>query len=85
MLVGEQSNMIGLTVEDAGLRGLESLYLIEIIRRGQALAAVSANIVIESNDILCFVGAVSSPTELKNFDGLREPDKRLFQFLRKGK
>ncbi len=83
MLVGEQSTMIGLTVEDAGLRGLDSLYLIEIIRRGQTLAAVSGNIVLESNDILCFVGAVSSTSELKHFDGLREPDKRLFDFSEK--
>ena len=83
MLVGEQSTMIGLTVEDAGLRGLDNLYLIEIIRRGQALAAVSSNIAIESNDILCFVGAVSSTSELKNFDGLREPDERLFDFSEK--
>ena len=84
MLVGEESTMIGLTVEDAGLRGLENLYLIEIVRRGQVLAAVSANIAIESNDILCFVGAVSSTSELKKFDGLIEPDERIFDFSENG-
>ena len=83
MLVGERSTLIGLSVEDAGLRGLGSLYLVEIIRRGQPLAAVSANIVIEPNDVLCFVGAVSAASELKNFDGLTEPDERVFDFSEK--
>lgn len=79
MIVKDDSPIVGSTIGDAGLRGLEGLYLIEIVRRNQSLAAVSSNILIEAGDRLCFVGAIDTQSTLETIEGLVVPEKRNFQ------
>jgi di/tricarboxylate transporter len=70
-LVAPQSVFIGQTVEQAGLRNLRGLFLVEIIRKGLRLVPVSPDEVIQEEDILIFAGdtdtiidLVKSPKEL---------------------
>jgi len=81
MIVKDESPIVGITVGEAGLRGLQGLYLIEIVRRNQRLAAVSSNVLIEAGDRLCFVGAIDTQSTLEEIDGLVLPEKRNFQLL----
>ncbi len=70
MLVQPGCRLIGQTVENAGLRQLPGLFLIEIDRDGQILAPVGPDDVIEKNDRLVFTGIVSSIIELEKIPGL---------------
>ena len=70
MKVPERSRLIGKTISDAGLRGLNSIYLFEIKRGNQYLTAVSSNVVLELGDILVFVGDTDSKIIPKSFSGL---------------
>ncbi|MCP4122018.1 MAG: SLC13 family permease [Bacteroidetes bacterium] len=72
--VKEDSELIGKTVEDAHLRHLKSLFLVEIIRGNRAIAPVSPYTIIQPEDILLFAGDVKNITELlENSPGLRIP------------
>ena len=70
MKVPENSVLIGKTISEAGLRGLNSIYLFEIKRGNQYLTAVSSNVVLVSGDILVFVGDTDSKITSKSFTGL---------------
>ncbi len=70
MKVPEGSMLIGKTISEAGLRGLNSIYLFEIKRGNQYLTAVSSNMILELGDILVFVGDTDSKIISKSFDGL---------------
>ena len=67
------------SVEEAGLRGLPGLFLIEIDRRGEVLPAVSGNIRLEANDQLIFAGVVDSVVDLQRFTGLRPATDQVFK------
>ncbi len=62
--------LIGQTVEQASLRSLPGLFLIEIERDGITIAPVGPDDVIEANDRLIFTGVVSSIVELEQIPGL---------------
>ncbi|OHU90668.1 MULTISPECIES: SLC13 family permease [Pseudoalteromonas] len=64
------SNMIGKTVEENGLRNLESLFLVEIVREGHLISPVAPNQLLEQGDKLIFSGDVKKVMTLKQFDGL---------------
>lgn len=70
MEVDPQGVLVGRTVEDAGLRHLPGLYLIEIQRGGNILAAVSHHERLQANDRLVFVGVVDSVVDLRRIRGL---------------
>ncbi|MCA9074477.1 MAG: SLC13 family permease [Planctomycetaceae bacterium] len=70
MLVPQQSPMVGQSIEQAGLRHLPGLFLIEIDRHGEVLAAVSPQERLRSGDRLIFVGSVESTVELQRLRGL---------------
>ena len=70
MKVPEDSVLIGKTISEAGLRGLNSIYLFEIKRGNQYLTAVSSNVVLVSGDILVFVGDTDFKITSKSFTGL---------------
>ena len=70
MKVPENSILIGKTISEAGLRGLDSIYLFEIKRGDQYLTAVSSNVVLAAGDILVFVGDTDSKITSKSFTGL---------------
>lgn len=58
------SPMIGKTVQEAGLRQLKKLFLVEIIRNGKAITPVAPDMLIEEGDQLYFAGNTSSIFEL---------------------
>ncbi|WP_394242587.1 SLC13 family permease [Vibrio astriarenae] len=64
------SSLIGKTIEQNGLRNLEALFLVEILRDGRLISPVSPQESIEENDRLMFSGDIKKVTLLNQFDGL---------------
>ncbi|MBS4217557.1 SLC13 family permease [Bacillus sp. FJAT-49711] len=59
------------TVEDAGLRRLKGLYLIEIIRNDERVSPVKSTTMIRQGDKLIFTGLISTIAELQRIKGLK--------------
>jgi di/tricarboxylate transporter len=68
--VAPDSPVIGTTIEGAGLRHLPGLYLVEIERDGETLAAVAPETRLKAGDILVFVGVLESVVDLRKIRGL---------------
>jgi di/tricarboxylate transporter len=79
MLVEAGSPLVGRTIEAAGLRHLDGLFLMEIDRGGHVLAAVAPTERLEAADRLVFVGIIDSVVELQKIRGLRPANDQLFQ------
>jgi di/tricarboxylate transporter len=62
------SKMIGKTLEEAGLRNLKGLYVVEISRGEQRLSAVSPTVVLKEGDVLVFAGDTNTIAEMINSD-----------------
>ena len=62
--------LIGLSVEDAGLRNLPGLFLIEIVRDERGIAPVPPNEFLREGDILTFTGVLSTMIDLERIPGL---------------
>lgn len=78
-VVSTDSPLAGKTVEQAGLRHLPALYLMEIVRSGQVLTAVSPKTVLQEHDQLVFVGAVDSILDLHRLRGLQPATDQVFK------
>ena len=70
MIVEEQCPLIDQTVEEAGLRHLPGLFLVEIGRAGHIITPVGPDQLIRPNDRLVFAGVVSTIVELQRIRGL---------------
>ncbi len=70
MIVEEHCELIEQTVEEAGLRHLPGLFLVEIEREGRIITPVGPEDVIRSADRLVFAGVISTIVELQRFRGL---------------
>ncbi|KAA8494544.1 putative sulfur deprivation response regulator [Porphyridium purpureum] len=69
--VEPKSPIIGETVQEAGLRQLEGLFLVELTREdGQSFPAPGPELRIESGDVMLFAGVVETVTELYLIPGL---------------
>jgi len=79
MVVEPGSPLVGRSIEEAGLRGLEGLFLMEIDRDGHVMAAVAPTERLEAGDRLVFVGVVDSVVELQKIRGLRPATNQVFQ------
>ena len=91
MQVNADCELAGQSIQDAGLRHLPGLFLIEIVRKGELFPVVSPHTVIQTNDRLIFAGAVDSVIELRRIRGLvvssdqvfkldgKEHERRLFE------
>lgn len=79
MLVKPGGDLAGKTVQDAGLRHLPGLFLIEIVRDGEIISVVSPQTVIQINDRLVFAGAVESVVELRRIRGLVVASDQVFK------
>jgi di/tricarboxylate transporter len=79
MQLVESSPLHGQTIEEAGLRQLPGMYLVEIERDGRLMAAVSPSEVLLSDDHLIFAGDVRSVVDLKNIRGLKVAEKQVFK------
>ena len=70
MQIQPDSLLSGQTVEQAGLRHLDGLFLIEIDRAGHIITPVTPNTILAADDILVFTGAVDTIVELEQLPGL---------------
>lgn len=70
MAVQPNCPLIGQTVEQAGLRHLPGLFLIEIDREGRVITPVAPEDVVKANDRLIFTGVVSTIVDLEKIRGL---------------
>lgn len=68
--VAQQSKMIGKTIEDNGLRNLDSLFLAELVREGRLISPVTPDEILQNKDKLIFTGDISKVLTLQQFDGL---------------
>lgn len=68
--VDPKGPLVGLTIEGAGLRGLERLYLVEITRGDTVLSAVPSEEVLQASDRLIFAGETEAVTDLLRINGL---------------
>lgn len=60
----------GKTVEQAGLRRLRGLFLIEILRNDEVISPVRPDRVLAEGDVLTFTGEVSTIVDLERIQGL---------------
>ncbi len=91
MQVKPSCELVGQSIQEAGLRHLPGLFLIEIFRQGELFPVVSPHTIIQQNDQLVFAGAVESVVELRRIKGLvvasdqtfklqgKEHERRLFE------
>jgi di/tricarboxylate transporter len=80
MLVQPGCRLGGQTVEQAGLRQLDGLFLIEIDRGSELLTPVTPEDTIHENDRLIFTGVVSTIVELEQIPGLVPAADMTFEF-----
>lgn len=64
--IRSKSEMIGKTIEQANLRNLPGLFLVEINRGDERLPAVSPSVVLEEGDILVFAGDTGTIADMIN-------------------
>ncbi len=79
MLVEPNSPIDGKTVEDAGLRHLPGLYLIEIERSEERIVAVGPEQILRGDDRLIFAGIVDSVVDLQRIRGLVPATDQVFK------
>ncbi|WP_172400927.1 SLC13 family permease [Vibrio sp. qd031] len=68
--VDEDSPLLGQSIEANGLRNLESLFLVELVRGKQLISPVAPTEVLQEGDRLLFSGDIKKVTLLKQFSGL---------------
>jgi di/tricarboxylate transporter len=79
MIVEPGSPLVGKTIEQAQLRHLPGLFLVEIERHGQVLPAVGPQEQLQGDDRLVFVGVVESVIDLQKFRGLRPATEQVYK------
>lgn len=83
--LSEKSKLIGKSVKDAGLRNLQDVFLVEIIRNERVISPVAPDEILEPDDALFFSGNTTSIYKLIQEDnGLtvaKENDEEQFNFL----
>ena len=70
MSVRPECRLVGQQIEEAGLRRLPGLFLIEIVREGRVIAPVAPTEVILAGDRLTFAGVVGTIVDLERIPGL---------------
>ncbi len=80
MLVRSECPLIGKSVEQAGLRHLPGLFLIEIDRRGDIITPVAPEDAIQNGDRLVFTGVVSTIVDLEKIPGLAPAADSTYEF-----
>lgn len=69
MMIQPGCRLTGQSIEDAGLRHLPGLYLIQIGRGAQVISPVGPDVVLAAGDRLTFTGVVGSIVELERIPG----------------
>ena len=73
-MVVEETLLVGRTVEEAGLRRLEGVFLVEIERDREPIAPVAPTTILHAGDHLLFVGEARRVADLGNLPGLRSAE-----------
>jgi di/tricarboxylate transporter len=68
--VASSSTLIGKSIEDNGLRNLDALFLVEIVRAGRLISPVEPDELVLAEDKLIFSGDISKVLVFQQFDGL---------------
>ncbi|MCB2195915.1 MAG: anion permease [Bacteroidetes bacterium] len=72
--IRKDSQLIGKTIDEAGLRNLKGLFLVEIIRKSFKISSVKPNVILQEGDLLIFAGITETIAEMVESDlGLRLP------------
>jgi di/tricarboxylate transporter len=79
MIVEPDGPLVGRSIEEAGLRHLPGLYLVEIERDEQILPAVAPTEKLRGRDRLVFVGIVESVVDLQRIRGLGPATNQVFK------
>lgn len=79
MTVAPDGPLVSRTVEQADLRRLPGLYLVEIDRDGEVLPAVGPHERLHAGDRLVFVGVVESVVDLQKIRGLAPATDQIFK------
>jgi di/tricarboxylate transporter len=79
MIVEADGPLVGRSIEEAGLRHLPGLYLVEIERDGEVRPAVGPTEKLRSRDRLVFVGIVESVVDLQRIRGLAPSTNQVFK------
>ena len=77
--IRKNSKLIGKTVEEAHLRNLEGLYLVEIIRGNHRYKSISPDVILLEGDYLYFAGQTEMVADLVGIDGLTFPEMGLLK------
>ncbi len=70
MLVETGGPLDGRAIEEGGLRHLQGVFLVEVVRDGDSLAPVASTMILKGGDQLCFVGKVDQIVDLQAMRGL---------------
>jgi di/tricarboxylate transporter len=68
--VSVDSKLIDKSIEENGLRNLDALFLVEIVRQGRLISPVTPEETLQVGDKLIFSGDISKVLTLQQFDGL---------------
>lgn len=68
VILSPESNKVGKSIQDAGLRNLQGVYLVEILRNNELISSVSPAEVLEENDRLFFAGDTTDILEIVKED-----------------
>jgi di/tricarboxylate transporter len=79
MLVAPGGPLVGRTIEEAQLRHLPGLFLVEIERAGTVLPAVAPSERLRGNDRLVFAGVVESVVDLQKVRGLQPATDQVYR------
>lgn len=79
MIVNGKDALPGKTIEEAGLRQLPGLFLVEIYRDGHIMAAVDPEQKLQEEDRLIFAGVVDSIVDLQQKKGLSPATDQVFK------
>lgn len=71
MLLPSGSALNGKTVDEAGLRALEKVFLIHVVRQGHVLGPIGPQFLIQEGDILTFIGSIQDIDDLATRKGLQ--------------
>lgn len=68
--IDPQGPLVGLSVEQAGLRNLERVYLVEVVRRDSIVTAVPSEEILRGGDRLVFAGETEAISDLLRIHGI---------------
>ena len=75
MVVEPGGPIDGMPVSEGGLRHLQGVFLVELVRDGESVAPVDSQMVLKGGDRLCFVGQVDNIVDLQSMRGLVSTEK----------